>query len=36
MDVDGERHLTEFGCINIGIFSEKYESMYEIIKELCF
>ena len=36
LDVDGERHLTEFGCINIGIFSDKYESMYEIIEEVVF
>ena len=34
LDVDGERHLTEFGCINIGIFSDKYESIYEIIEEV--
>jgi hypothetical protein len=35
LDKDKERHLTEFGCINIGIFGDKYESMYEIIEYLA-
>jgi len=34
LDKNKERHLTEFGCINIGIFSDKYKSMYEIIEHL--
>jgi hypothetical protein len=36
LDIEGERHLTEFGCINIGIFGDKYVLMYKIIEELVY
>ena len=34
LDKNKERHLTDYGCINIGIFGDKYVSMYEIIEEI--
>ncbi|MFX0195304.1 MAG: hypothetical protein ACFFCW_04200 [Candidatus Hodarchaeota archaeon] len=30
------RHLTELGCINIGVFGDRFQQMYEIVENLSY